>query len=76
MEVSQNWFYDEEYKEVYIRKEKNVLLSVYLTRSTETEVYMRRFQRFDEMLGQIFGLLGLIGFGIFGVYKGFNSWCF
>jgi hypothetical protein len=52
------------------------LLEIYLKRSAFTHINTQYFDKFDTILGQVFGLLGFVGLFIFGVYQGYNGWCF
>ena len=45
-----------------------------LIRSGFTESYSRSFGRFDEMLGEIFGLIGLISLIAACFCSGYNKW--
>lgn len=69
------WFYDEEKTEkTNLNNFDKVLLEMEIKRSVFTHVFSRRCKKVDEMLGEIFGMMGLLSAVFFGLYSGFNGW--
>lgn len=52
----------------------NALMDFYIMRSPFTESYTRSFGRVDEMLGEIFGLIGLLTLVVACLCAGYNDW--
>jgi len=74
---SSTWFYDEEKTErTVLTNSDTKMLAIELKRSAYTHRYIRKCKKIDEMLGEIFGMMGLISAILFGIYSGFNNWSF
>lgn len=53
-----------------------MMIRILLKRSTYTHVFTRSYEKFDSMLGKVFGELSLVALALFGIYQGYNSWSF
>lgn len=45
-----------------------------LKRSAYTHVVRRWYDRVDDVLARVFGIMGLLGLAVFGLWQGYNGW--